>query len=205
MTSHMSNDGRKSKIKKRRGSPRITSSTKTRESAPLPTNVAKIGRNTTVLTPKQIFIAAPVELCFRMIASQLEQPREWDLIVINARPVSHVRGQIGATSQVTLNVGGKNLDAPATISRYRPNRAMSWVLTTKPKVREDWRLELASHGTMVSVSLAYEVSGRVIGRFLDRAMRRKKLRQDLDIMLTHLKTVLERITRDQGVIGKWRL
>jgi len=194
----MSNDGRKSKIKKSRGSPTTTSPTTTGESAPLPTNVAKIGRNTNVLPPKEIFVAAPVELCFLMIASQLEQPREWDLIVVNARPVSKVRGQIGATSQVTLNLGGKEIGAVATISRYHPNRAMSWVLTTKPKVREDWRLELKEHQTVVRVTLAYEVSGWFMGHLPGKMARRRKVEHDLDKTLTQLKAVLERISRDHG-------
>jgi len=138
---------------------------------------------------------APVESCFGMIDSQLEQPREWDLIIINTRPVSNVRGRIGATSQVTLDLGGRKRESLAMISRYHPNHAISWVFTMKPKVREDWRLEPKPRGTMVGVTLAYEIPGWVIVCFLDKIMRRKKVEHNLDKTLTRFKAVAESISQ----------
>lgn len=196
---------RKSKINKYPKSRRIVSVTKTTETAPLPPGVAKLELDRTVLTSKEIFIAAPVELCFETLTSQLEQPRQWDLIITGAKPASKARGRIGATSQVTLNLGGKERQSLATISRYRPKRAISWVLTNKPKAREDWQLEQKPRGTAVSVSLAYEVPGWIIGRFLDKIMHQKKVEHDLDKTLTQLKAVVESTSRDQFVIGKGKL
>jgi len=167
--------------------------------------MGKLAPDRAVVTSKEIFIAAPVELCFDTLTSQLEQPRQWDLVIVNTRPVSTVRGRIGATSQVTLNLGGKERQSLAMISRYRPNRAISWVLAKKPKAREDWQLELVPRGTTVSVTLAYEVPGWVIGHLLDKIMRRKKVEHDLDKTLTQLKAVVESTSRDQRTTGKWRL
>jgi len=154
-----------------------------------------------LLTSKDIFIAAAPDSCFGMLSSQLEQPRQWDLIVVNARPVSNVRGRIGATSQVTLNLGGRERESLAMILRYQPNRAISWVTSKKPKVREDWRLEPKPRGTMLGVTLAYEVTGWVIGRFLYKILRRKKVAEDLDKMLAQLKSVVESINRNQMIGG----
>jgi len=72
----MSRDRRKRKreANKQRKLPTIISpSTKTAERAPLPRGVAKLQPNKTVITSKEIFIAAPVESCFDILASQLEQ------------------------------------------------------------------------------------------------------------------------------------
>jgi len=203
----MSKGRRKSKINKLPKSSRTVSPTKKKgESAPLlPPNAAKLELDRTLLTSKEIFIAAPVELCFETLTSQLEQPRQWDLIITGAKPASKARGRIGATSQVTLNLGGKERQSLAMISRYRPNRAISWVLTNKPKVREDWQLEQKPRGTAVSVTLTCEVPGWAIGRLLYRIRRWKKVEQDLDKTLTHLKKVIESGSSDQLVIGKGRL
>jgi len=172
----------------------VSPSTKTAESVPLPPSVAKLQLNRTVLISKEVFIASPVESCFSVLAKQLEQTPNWDPLIVNTEPVSKSRGRIGATSQVTLNLGGKKLESLATISRYRPNRVISWVFTTKPKAREDWWLEQKPRGTVVGVTLTYEVPGWVIRRFLYKIMRWKKVEQDLDKMLTQLKAVAESIS-----------
>jgi len=46
---------------------------------------------------------------------------------------------------------------------------------------------------MVAVTLAHEVSGWPFGRFTYKIIRRKKVEQDLDTMLTRLKAVVEGI------------
>jgi len=171
----------------------------------LPAQAAKFEPDRTVLTSKEIFIAAPVESCFDTLAKQLEQSPNWDPIIVNAQPVSKARAKIGATSQVTLNLGGRELESLAMVSRYRPNRAISWTLSRKPKVREDWRLEPKPHGTVVSVTLAYEVPGWVIVRLLYKIRHRKQVQQDLDIMLGQLKKAVESISRDQKLRGKGKL
>jgi len=196
----------KKKVNKQPKSPTIVSpSTKMPESAPLPSGVAKLRPDRTVVTSKEIFIVASVESCFKLLASQLEQPPQWDPLIVDARPVSNVRGRIGATSQVTLNLGGMKLESLATVSRYYPKRGISWVFTTRPRLREDWRLEQKPHGTIVGLVFAYEVPGWIIGRLLYKVRHWKKVEQDLDKMLTQLKKAVESISRDQRAIEKGRL
>ena len=153
--------------------------------------VTKPDAGRTILISKDIVIAAVRECCFNAITMQLEQPPQWDSIILDAWPVSIVRGQIGATSQVILNLGGKRLNSVAMICRYRPNRAISWVFSNRTKVREDWKVEPKASGAVVSVNLACEVAGGAIGRFLYKITRRKRVEQDLNKTLVHLKAVLE--------------
>jgi len=199
----MSKGRRKNKINKRLRSPATVSSPiKTMETTPLPPHVGKLKPDRTATISREIFIAAPVAPCFNTLARQLEQPPKWDPFIVNVHPVSKARGKIGATSQVTLNLGGKELESLAMISRYRPNRYISWVLNSKPKVREDWRLEPKPHGTMVGVTLVCEIPGWIIERFIYKVMRRKKLEQDLDKMLTQLEKAVKSISREQRLAEK---
>jgi len=148
-----------------------------------------------VAATKEIFIDASAESCFSLVASQLERRPQWDPMIIDVKPISKDRGCVGATSQVTLNIGGKKLESLATILRYRPCRSISWAFNTQPKVREDWQLELYARGTIASVTLAYEIGGWTIARFLYKAMLRRKVKQSLNKMLTQLKAVAEGIDR----------
>jgi len=199
----MNRRSRKKKTSRRPKHPTIVSpSSKIAQTAPLPAGVAKFQPDRTVLTSKEIFVAAPVEFCFSVLASQLESPPQWDPTVIDVKPVSEVRKQIGARAEVTLSLGGRKLQALAIVSRYHPNRAISWVLTGKPKIREDWRLELRSRGTLVGVTVAREVGGWIIGRLLDKIMHRKKVEDDLTKMLTWFKAAVESISRDHQLIGR---
>lgn len=201
----MTRRSRKKKTSRQPKHPAIVSSSpKTAQTAPLPAGVAKFQPGRTVLTSKETFVAAPVELCFNVLASQLERPPEWDPTVIDVKPVSEVRRQIGARTEVTLSLGGRKLRALAMVSRYHPNRAISWVLAGKPKIREDWRLELRPRGTLIGVTVAREVGGWIIGRLLDKIMRRKRVAEDVDKMLTQLKRAVESISREKQPIGKLR-
>jgi len=169
-----------------------TPSPKRTENTALPSGVAKLQPDRTVLTTKEIFIAAPVESCFGLLAGQLEQPPNWDPMIVTTQPVSTTRGCIGATSQVSLRLGGRILQSLAVVFRYQPKRSISWVLTEKPKVREDWSLERKPHGTIVRVTLAHEANGGGIRRLLHKVMHLRNVEQDLDTVLTQLKAIAER-------------
>jgi uncharacterized membrane protein len=182
----------KKRVNKQPKSPTVVSPLrKPAESTLLPPGIGKLDPDRTVITLKEIFIEAPAEFCFDILSKQLEKPPQWDPTIVHAWPVSSVRDKMGATSQVTLDLGGKKVESQAMISRYHPDRAVSWVFTRRPKVREDWQLERKPHGTQVRVTLAHELNGWVIGRLMYKIMRRKRLEQDLDKMLAQLKETVE--------------
>ena len=200
MTKH--NRKSKRKINKRPKSTSVVSpSNKAVERTPLPSGVVKLDPDKSVITSKSIFIEASAETCFEILVRQLEQPPQWDPMIVHAWPASDIRGRIGATSQLILNLGGKKVEAQAMLSRYHPNHAISWVSAGKPKVREDWRLEQKPNGTLVGVTLAHEVGGWVIGRMLHKITRQKKIEHDLDRMLAQLKALVGGVERDQMVGG----
>jgi hypothetical protein len=157
----------------------------------LPVKVTKLDPGRTILISKDIRIAALPERCFNTITRQLEQTPQWDPIISDAQPVSKSRGLIGATSEVTLNLGGRQLKSVAMISRYRPKHAISWIFNNKTKVMESWQVEPKASGAAVSVTLACEVPGGAIGRLLYKITRWKKVEQDLNKTLVYLKAVLE--------------
>ena len=194
----------KSKIDKRPKSPTVASPTAMKDQTPLPPGVAKLEPDRTVIATREAFIRAPAEVCFGLIADQLEQPRQWDHVIVDVKPISQSRKQIGATSRVTLNLGGREVESLATISLYRPNRAIGWVLSEKPKIRQDWRLRAKPSGTMVSLTLSYEFPGWLLNRILYKVMRRKKVEQDLGKTLTQLGVAAQSI-REQGGIGGDRI
>ena len=180
------------KRKNKRPSPRTVSpSTKAAERTPLPPGLGKLQRDRRVVATREIFIDASAESCFGLVASQLERRPQWDPMIIYVKPISKDRRCVGATSQVTLNIGGKKLESLATILRYHRCRSIGWVFNTRPRVREDWQLEQSTRGTRAGVTLAYEIGGWTIGRFLYKVMLRRKMKQGLDKMLTQLKAVAE--------------
>lgn len=186
---------RKREVNKRPRSPTIVAPSRVK--SPPPLSMAKLRPKQTAFASKEILIAARAGLCFDTLAEQLERPPEWDLIVVNARPISDVRGQVGATSQLTLDLGGRKVDSQAMISHYRPNHSLSWVTAGKPRVRQDWHLKLKSYGTIVHVTLAHELNSWAVGRLIYKLTRWKRVEQDLGKMLIEFKKTIESITRDQ--------
>jgi len=190
---------RKRRASQRQKSPTIVSPSRNRvESTSLDSGIAKLHPDRAVMTSREILIEAPAKFCFDTLSQQLEQPPRWDPMIFNAWPTSDVRYQPGAESQIILNLGGKKLSSRASVCRYQPNRAMSWVLGKGPKVREDWRLASKPRGTMVRLTIAQELKGRFIEPLIYKIMRRSRLEQDLDKTLAQLKkTVESSISSDQ--------
>jgi hypothetical protein len=106
----------------------------------LPNQVTKRGPDKSVVS-KEVFIAAPLELCFYTIAKQLEKPAEWDKLNHHVWPVSAERGRVGAISRALVNFGGQAYHSSAVITRYDHNNALSWALTGYPEFCVSWRLE----------------------------------------------------------------
>ena len=118
---------RKRRPNKQRKLPTIVPPSLKGAGSPPAIEVAKLRPDKTVYSSKEIHIAAPIEHCFGIIASQLEQPCQWDSMLFNAQPVSDIRRQAGATSHVILDLGGRKVDSQAMISHYSPYRSISWV------------------------------------------------------------------------------
>jgi len=182
---------RKRKPNKQRKLPTVVPPSLERAESPPAIEVAKLRPDKTVLTSKEILITAPIEHCFGVIAGQLEKLCQWDPLIFDAQPVSDIRRQAGATSQVILDLGGRKVDSQAMISYYRPNRSISWVTTGKPKIKEDWHLEMKPGSTLVRVSLALELNSWILERLIYKATRWKRVEEDMGKMLNQLKETAE--------------
>lgn len=145
----------------------------------------------TVYSNEEILITAPIEHCFGIISNQLEKPCQWDSILFEALPISDIRRQIGATSRVTVNLGGRKVDSQAIISHYRPYRGITWITTGRPKLREAWRLEMKPGSTLVQVSLSFELNRWILERFIYKITGWKRVQEDINQTLYKLKETAE--------------
>jgi len=145
----------------------------------------------TVKVSSSVFVWAPPQRCFDILASQLEQPPQWDPMVIDAKPLSSRRRQAEATSRVTFRLGSKKINTLAMISSYRPAQSIAWVSSDKPRVKEYWTLEPRSDGTVIRITLSYDAPPWFGGGFLDRLTGEKRVRQDINQVLDKLRGVAE--------------
>jgi uncharacterized membrane protein len=178
-------------LNKQKKLPTIVPPTVVRQENSLDTKIAELKPEKTVRSTEEILIAASIEQCFGTVVSQLEQPCYWDSILTDVKPVSTIRKQQGATSQVTLNLGGKEVNSLAIISRYRMNQSISWISISSPKVKEDWRFKIKPGNILVWVSLALELDSWIFERLIFKARHWKRIEEDVDKMLNQLKHTAE--------------
>jgi uncharacterized membrane protein len=127
----------------------------------------------TVKVSNRLTVRAPVEHCFDILAKQLEEPPNWDPMVVDVKPLSPRRRQARATSLVTFRLGRKEVKTLAMISSYQPNRFIAWVSSDRPRVSEDWTLEPGPDGTTVTVTLGYDAPRSFVSSLIDRFMWRQ--------------------------------
>jgi len=144
-----------------------------------------------VAVSKDVFIAAPAEVCFGTLAKQLEQPEEWDKLIRHVWPVSKERGRVGAMSRALVDFGGQDFHSSAVITRYDHNSAFGWAITGYPEICVNWVLEPKRNGTVVSLTLTWKAPEWVLSRFLCKITLKRRVSSDLDNTLIQLKSVVE--------------
>ena len=182
---------RRAKKKRRQQTRDVLPLAKAIEKSNVHPSVTKLQRDKTVTISSNVFIRATAEHCFSILAKQLEEPPQWDPMVIDVKPLSPKRRQIEATSNMTFRLGRKKLATLAMISIYHSNRAISWVSSDKPRVRKDWKLRPRQNGTSVAVTISYDAPRWFLSCFLDRFMRRRQVERDINRMLGQFKEVAE--------------
>jgi hypothetical protein len=178
-------------LNKQKKLPTIVPPTVVRQENSLDTEVAEFKPDKTIQSTGEILIVASIEQCFGTVISQLEQPCNWDSILSEVESVSTIRKQQGAISQVTLNLGGKEVNSLAIISGYRLNHSISWISISNPKVKEDWRFRIKPGNILVWVSLTLELDSWVFERLIFKARHWKRIEEDVDKMLNQLKYTVE--------------
>lgn len=101
-------------------------------------------------------IKAPVEVCFDLVAKQLEEVPRWDPIIKWVVPISHDYTQVGSKSQVTFDLAGSIEEAEVVLQSFVPNRVIIWTSDHSTRLQEEWRFEREpDYGTHVMVTLSY--------------------------------------------------
>jgi hypothetical protein len=127
------------------------------------------------------------------LVRRLERSSEWDPMIVQAQLVSEKKRCQGAVSTIMLDLAGKRIESKAVITLFKPNNALSWVLTDKPKVKEYWKLQSNKDGTMIHFSLGYELNGFLVNRILKKSIWERKLKKETQRILEHLKVTAEKI------------
>jgi uncharacterized membrane protein len=157
----------------------------------LPPDAAKFQADKALLVSQDTLVKTGVATCFDLLAKRLEEAVRWDPMIVKAKPISDKRRCPGAVSQLTLNLVGRKLESPAVITLCKADRALAWVLADHPKVKEYWSLEPNAGGTVVHVTLGYEIRGWIVNRLLQKLLWRGKLEQEVRRTLDQLKRAAE--------------
>ena len=177
--------------KKRKQIKKSSQSSKVRLNLRLPPDAAKFQADKALLISQDTLVKTGAGTCFALLAKALEEPAQWDPMIVKAKPISDKRRCPGAVSQLTLNLAGRKLESPAVVTSYKADRALAWVLADHPKVKEYWRLDPNAGGTVVHVTLGYEICGWIVNRLLQKSLWRRKLGQELRRTLDQLKRAAE--------------
>ena len=177
--------------KKRKQIKKTSSSRRASPKLRLPPDAAKFQADKALLVSQETLIRTGSATCFDLLAKRLEEAVQWDPMIVRAEPISDIRGRPGAVSQLTLDLAGRKLESPAVVTLCKVDRAFAWVLTEHPKVKEYWSLEPSADGTVVHVTLGYEIRGWIVNFLLQKLLWRRKLEQELRMMLDQLKRVAE--------------
>lgn len=166
---------------------KLGASTTTEPGVRLPAHATAFRADRAVLVSRRDVVRAGAQVCFDLAVGRLEESPVQDPVVVAASPPSGFVRQTGATSYVTVNVGGKTLQSTAIITVHRPDRVLSWVLADYPKFKEYWRFEPDPAGTVVQLHLGYEVPGSVLKRFWQEVIRRRRLEEQARRLLQSMK------------------
>lgn len=145
-----------------------------------------------LITTRHICINTPDGPCYRRIATQLERPAKWDLMVLHMQPISSNRINVGATTYLYIEFLGKKFHGLATVSELRAKNTVSWTFKGDIEIRVYWRIAPEKNGTSVSITLAWKDDSWFADLRVYRALQRKKADRLLDKMLIKFKKTVEK-------------
>ncbi|HVM24311.1 MAG TPA: SRPBCC family protein [Candidatus Limnocylindrales bacterium] len=112
-------------------------------------------------------IPAPPHEVFAYLAD-LDNVAEWQAGVTSAERTSPGEMSVGATAQVTRQLGGQRVTAPLTVTAYDPPRHLG-IGSQVSGVRADATLDLApsEDGAATDLSFAMEIRGSGLTAFME--------------------------------------
>jgi hypothetical protein len=159
----------------------------------LPSDATKFDANKAMVVSKEILVKTGAVSCFNLIANQLEDGLLWDPMIVRAKPITNIKHRAGAVSQIILDIAGNSLEGQVLVTLCKTDQALAWILTSHPKVKEYWRLQPSKEGTIVHLTLGYEINGWLVDRIIQNVFSRRTIEKELDRTLEQLKRTAESV------------
>lgn len=112
------------------------------------------------------YIDAPVEVCFDLVAGQLQEFPGWDPIIKSVRPIAYEYDGVGSKSLVIFDLAGSVEEAITTVRCFVPNKIMMWTSDHSNQLQEKWEFKSAPDRTTVVLTLSYDPMGRGLFKYL---------------------------------------
>lgn len=139
---------------------------------------------------ESVRIHAPVEKVFAYVTN----PENWTKYVtslVNIGNLSSGTPEAGTTFEWTYRMLGINFNGAGKISVFRKNRAFGMEMRGAFPVEESFRFEKDDHGMVLTVDIAYEVPGKVLGIIANRLVVEKVNRKEAQAVLRKIKAICE--------------
>lgn len=137
-------------------------------------------------------IRAPVEVCFDLVARQIEEVPGWDPTIKNVKPVNFEDIGVGSQSQVTFQLGGSVEEATVVLCSFVPNRVIMWTSEHSTQIQEKWRFRSGINSTIIYLTISYNPYGGGLLKYLTRGMKMNRhLKQMASEILGDLRRTIE--------------
>jgi ligand-binding SRPBCC domain-containing protein len=139
---------------------------------------------------KSVRIHAPLPKVFSYVSS----PSNWTRFVTSLTDVRNLSsGTIaeGTTFEWTYRMLGINFDGKGAVTAFHPNRTFSMTMNGPFPIEETYRFERDGDHTMLTVTVAYEVPGKVLGAVANRLVVEKINAREAEAVLKKIKTICE--------------
>lgn len=139
---------------------------------------------------ESVRIHAPVDKVFAYVTD----PENWTKYVtslVSVGNLSSTAPEAGTTFEWTYRMLGINFNGAGKISVFRKNHAFGMEMRGAFPVEESFRFEKDDAATVLTVSVEYEVPGKVLGGIANRLVVEKVNRKEAQAVLRKIKTICE--------------
>lgn len=141
---------------------------------------------------QDLFVDVPPERVFSVLA-QPERTTEWSPNVLSIRRVDEGPIGVGSTTETVVKALGTRQRAVGRCTVFDPPRRLVIESQTDlgARSRSDTQLVPEGRGTRLHATLEYVVPGGGVGKLFDKLVAERQTRQDFELALQRLKTLLE--------------
>lgn len=140
---------------------------------------------------QSIEILAPTEKVFDLVAHQPERMPEWWAAFETQQRVTPPPTTIGSVSRYVYNMMGIRIKGEHQVMQMEVNRRLLVKTLSGIDSMFDFEFTPVENGTALTVRVAYNLPGSVLGQLLNRLTIEQKNERDLVAALAKLKTILE--------------